>query len=145
MLCVCSYENGDHQDLHSCPTRRSSDLVSRQRLDKWLFFSRTVKTRSLAAKLVEGSKVRVNRVKIDKSSYPIKVGDVLTIRLERSVVVYKVAGFGVRRGPAAEARLLYEDLTPAEVVTAGQDIIPPGARPGRRDQRTLMLFLKHAM
>ena len=63
----------------------SDETVSRQRLDKWLFFSRTVKTRSLAAKLVEGSKVRVNRVKIDKPGYSIKVGDVLTIRLERSV------------------------------------------------------------
>ena len=44
----------------------SEETVSRQRLDKWLFFSRTVKTRSLAAKLVEGSKVRVYRVKIAK-------------------------------------------------------------------------------
>ncbi|MBH9987177.1 RNA-binding S4 domain-containing protein [Bartonella sp. W8098] len=123
----------------------SEETVSRQRLDKWLFFSRTVKTRSLAAKLVEGSKVRVNRVKIDKSSYPIKVGDVLTIRLERSVVVYKVAGFGVRRGPAAEARLLYEDLTPYEVVTDRQNIISSGPRPTKRDRRQLMHFLKQEM
>lgn len=123
----------------------SEETVSRQRLDKWLFFSRTAKTRSLAAKLVEGSKVRVNRVKIDKSSYPIKVGDVLTIRLERSVVVYKVAGFGVRRGPAAEARLLYEDLTPAEVVTDRQNIISSGPRPTKRDRRQLMHFLKQEM
>ena len=123
----------------------SEETVSRQRLDKWLFFSRTVKTRSLAAKLVEGSKVRVNRVKIDKSSYPIKVGDVLTIRLERSVVVYKVAGFGVRRGPAAEARLLYEDLTPAEVVKDRQNIISSGPRPTKRDRRQLMHFLKQEM
>lgn len=123
----------------------SEETVSRQRLDKWLFFSRTVKTRSLAAKLVEGRKVRVNRVKIEKSSYPIKVGDVLTIRLERSVVVYKVAGFGVRRGPAAEARLLYEDLTPAEVVTDRQNIISSGPRPTKRDRRQLMHFLKQEM
>ncbi|MBI0170402.1 MULTISPECIES: RNA-binding S4 domain-containing protein [Bartonella] len=123
----------------------NEETVSRQRLDKWLFFSRTVKTRSLATKLVEGSKVRVNRVKIDKSSYPIKVGDVLTIRLERSVVVYKVAGFGVRRGPAAEARLLYEDLTPAEVVTDRKNIISSGPRPTKRDRRQLMHFLKQEM
>ncbi|WP_295735125.1 RNA-binding S4 domain-containing protein [uncultured Bartonella sp.] len=123
----------------------SEETVSRQRLDKWLFFSRTVKTRSLAAKIVEGSKVRVNRVKIDKSSYPIKVGDVLTIRLERSVVVYKVTGLGVRRGPAAEARLLYEDLTPAEVVTDRQNMISSGPRPTKRDRRQLMHFLKQEM
>ena len=123
----------------------NEETVSRQRLDKWLFFSRTVKTRSLAAKIVEGSKVRVNRVKIDKSSYPIKVGDVLTIRLERSVVVYKVTGLGVRRGPAAEARLLYEDLTPAEVVTDRQNMISSGPRPTKRDRRQLMHFLKQEM
>ena len=123
----------------------SEETVSRQRLDKWLFFSRTVKTRSLAAKLVEGSKVRVNRVKIDKPGYSIKVGDVLTIRLERSVVVYKVAGLGERRGPAAEARLLYEDLTPIEVVADRQNIISSGPRPTKRDRRQLLRFLKQEM
>ena len=123
----------------------SVETVSRQRLDKWLFFSRTVKTRSLAAKLVEGSKVRVNRVKIDKPGYSIKVGDVLTIRLERSVVVYKVAGLGERRGPVAEARLLYEDLTPIEVVADRQNIISSGPRPTKRDRRQLLRFLKQEM
>ena len=123
----------------------SEETVSRQRLDKWLFFSRTVKTRSLAAKLVEGSKVRVNRLKIDKPGYSIKVGDVLTIRLERSVVVYKVAGLGERRGPVAEARLLYEDLTPIEVVADRQNIISSGPRPTKRDRRQLLRFLKQEM
>ena len=123
----------------------SEETVSRQRLDKWLFFSRTVKTRSLAAKLVEGSKVRVNRVKIDKPGYSIKVGDVLTIRLERSVVVYKVTGLGERRGPVAEARLLYEDLTPIEVVADRQNIISSGPRPTKRDRRQLLRFLKREM
>ena len=123
----------------------SEETVLRQRLDKWLFFSRTVKTRSLAAKLVEGSKVRVNRVKIDKPGYSIKVGDVLTIRLERSVVVYKVAGLGERRGPVAEARLLYEDLTPIEVVADRQNIISSGPRPTKRDRRQLLRFLKQEM
>ena len=123
----------------------SEETVSRQRLDKWLFFSRTVKTRSLAAKLVEGSKVRVNRVKIDKPGYSIKVGDVLTIRLDRSVVVYKVAGLGGRRGPAVEARLLYEDLTPTEVVADRQNIISSGPRPTKRDRRQLLRFLKQEM
>ncbi|CAM1640364.1 RNA-binding S4 domain [Bartonella choladocola] len=119
------------------------EAVPKQRLDKWLFFSRTVKTRSLAAKLIEGSKVRVNRVKIDKSSYSIKVGDVLTIRLERSVVVYKVAGLGVRRGPAPEARLLYEDLTPELSPTDRQEnVISSGPRPTKRDRRHLLRFLK---
>ncbi|WP_297326986.1 RNA-binding S4 domain-containing protein [uncultured Bartonella sp.] len=123
----------------------SETAVLKQRLDKWLFFTRTVKTRSLAAKLVQGSKVRVNRIKIDKSSYAIKAGDILTIRLERSVVVYKVLGLGERRGPASEAKLLYEDMTPAESISDGQQIISSGPRPTKRDRRHLLRFLKQKM
>lgn len=123
----------------------SETAVLKQRLDKWLFFTRTVKTRSLAAKLIQGSKVRVNRIKIDKSSYAIKVGDVLTIRLERSVVVYKVQGLGERRGPSSEAKLLYQDLTPVDNAKDGQEIISTGPRPTKRDRRHLLRFLKQEM
>jgi ribosome-associated heat shock protein Hsp15 len=84
----------------------------RQRIDKWLFFARVVKSRSLAAKLAIGGRVRVNRDKIDQASHSVKIGDVLTVTLDRRILVYKVLGTGVRRGPAEEARLLYEDLSP---------------------------------
>ena len=83
----------------------------RQRIDKWLFFARVVKSRSLAAKLAQSGRVRVNREKIDQASQVVRPGDVLTIRLDRRVLVYRVLDPGVRRGPAEEARLLYEDLT----------------------------------
>ncbi len=82
----------------------------RQRIDKWLFFARAVKSRSLAAKLVEAGHVRVNRDKIDQPSRAVKPGDVLTIALDRGVLVWRVLAPGLRRGPAAEARTLYEDL-----------------------------------
>src|SRR5215470_8539598 len=82
----------------------------RQRIDKWLFFARVVKSRSLAAKLVEAGRVRINRQKTEQAAHPVKAGDVLTIALERRVLVYRVAAAGTRRGPAAEARLLYEDV-----------------------------------
>ena len=82
----------------------------RQRVDKWLFFARVVKSRSLAAKLVQAQAVRLNREKIDQPSHPVKVGDVLTITLERRVLVYRILVAGTRRGPAEEARMLYEDL-----------------------------------
>ena len=83
----------------------------RQRIDKGLFFARVVKSRSLAAKLAQSGRVRVNREKIDQASQAVRPGDVLTITLDRRVLVYRVLGSGVRRGPAEEARLLYEDLT----------------------------------
>jgi len=84
----------------------------RQRIDKWLFFSRAVKSRSLAAKLVEAGGVRINREKAAQSSDSVKLGDVLTITLERRILVYRVLSLGERRGPASEAQLMYEDLSP---------------------------------
>lgn len=83
-----------------------------QRIDKWLFFARVVKSRSLAARLVQTGGVRVNSTKIDQPAFPVKTGDGVTISLERRVLVYRVVLPGTRRGPAEEARTLYEDLTP---------------------------------
>ena len=82
-----------------------------QRIDKWLWFSRIVKTRSLAAALVSGGAVRVNRQRIAKPSHPVAPGDVLTLAVHGRVLVVKVLEPGKRRGPGAEARQLYEDLT----------------------------------
>jgi len=113
----------------------------RQRIDKWLFFARVVKSRSLAAKLAQGGRVRVNRNKIDQASYQIKAGDVLTITLDRRILIYRVLETGERRGPASEARLLYEDLTPPEPtipVNAPAPARDRGAgRPTKRDRRAL--------
>lgn len=100
---------------------------SSQRVDKWLWFVRIAKTRSLAAALVSHGKVRVNRQKIAKPSHPVAPGDVLTIALRGGVRVLKVREPGSRRGPAAEARRLYEDL-------AAPDSGPPRAEdPGGVD------------
>ncbi|MFC3207095.1 MAG: RNA-binding S4 domain-containing protein [Mesorhizobium sp.] len=88
---------------------------NRQRIDKWLFFSRAVKSRSLAAKLVTAGRVRINRDKAAQASDLVKPGDVLTITLDRTIHVWKVVGTGTRRGPAEEARRLYEDLSPPPV------------------------------
>jgi ribosome-associated heat shock protein Hsp15 len=111
----------------------------RQRIDKWLFFARVAKSRSLAAKLVMAGRVRVNREKVDQASYPVKPGDVLTVGLDRRVLVYRILGCGVRRGPATEARTLYEDLTPAaEPVPATSPAREPGAgRPTKKERRAL--------
>lgn len=83
----------------------------RQRLDKWLWFARVVKTRSLAAKLVTDGHVRINGVRQETASRAVGAGDVLTIALEHQVRVLKVVAPGERRGPYPEARLLYEDIS----------------------------------
>ncbi|WP_291851388.1 S4 domain-containing protein [Bradyrhizobium sp.] len=84
--------------------------MERQRLDKWLWHARVVKTRASAAALVEAGHVRINGVREKAPGHAVKIGDVLTIGLDRSVRILKVAGFSQRRGDAAAARALYDDL-----------------------------------
>ncbi|WP_119301563.1 RNA-binding S4 domain-containing protein [Dongia deserti] len=90
------------------------------RLDKWLWFARFVKTRSLATKLVIDGRMRVNGVPTQKAHYAIKVGDVLTFPLGPHIRVIKVVALGSRRGPATEAQSLYEDLDPPRPPVAQQ-------------------------
>ena len=100
---------GNPQDQHPA--------AERQRLDKWLWFARVMKTRSLAAKLVSEGHVRVNAVRTDNPAKAVRVGDVLTVALDRHVRVLKIRAAGVRRGPYYEAKALFEDLSsPAEGV-----------------------------
>ncbi|MGA3340126.1 MAG: RNA-binding S4 domain-containing protein [Methylocella sp.] len=87
-------------------------MEPRQRLDKWLWFARVAKTRSLAARLVAEGHVRLNARRIETPAKAVGPGDVLTIALERRVRVLKVLAPGTRRGGFPEAALLFEDLTP---------------------------------
>ena len=70
-----------------------------------------------AAALVEAGHVRINGVREKSPGHAVKIGDVLTIALDRSVRVLKVAGFSERRGDAAAARVLYEDLQNGQRMT----------------------------
>jgi ribosome-associated heat shock protein Hsp15 len=93
-------------------------MDGRQRLDKWLWFARVVKTRSLAARLVSEGHVRLNARRIDTPAKAVVPGDVLTIALEREVRVLRVVEPGTRRGASAEAKLLFEDLSHQRVPVA---------------------------
>ncbi len=111
-----------------------------QRLDKWLWCARVIKSRTQAAALVLDGGVRVNRLKVDKPSLGVRPGDVLTITIGHYVRILKVAAHGARRGPASEARLLFEDLTPPppprDEATASAEQRDTGAgRPTKRDRR----------
>jgi len=115
----------------------------RQRIDKWLFFARIVKSRTLAAKLAQSGRVRVNSAKIDQASRQISAGDVLTITLDRRIRVLRVVRPGQRRGPSREAVELYEDLSPpprpdAQAFGASHPARSTGAgRPTKRQRRQL--------
>lgn len=80
------------------------------RLDKWLWQARFFKTRASAATLAGRRQIRVNSMVISKPHYRVRPGDVLTFPQGRTVRIVRVVGLGSRRGPAREARTLYEDL-----------------------------------
>ena len=115
--------------------------MDRQRIDKWLWHARVVRTRSAAAELVTSGLVRLNRERITASSRLVRIDDVVTIALDRQVRILRVAGFAERRGDAEAGRALYADLTPLpEVsdespVTAARD--PGSGRPTKRDRRAI--------
>lgn len=115
------------------------------RLDKWLWFARVVRSRTIAAGLIEDGKARLNRSKVVKPSQEVRAGDVLTVAVGPRVRVIKVLALGKRRGPALEARQLYEDLTPVnEPILENRDATPPrleGGRPTKRE-RSQALRLK---
>ena len=119
----------------------------RQRIDKWLFFARVVKSRSLAAKLVQAGRVRVNREKAGQAAHPVKPGDVLTINLDRRVIVLQIVSSGTRRGPFEEARTLYEDKSPQPTPNeaALPDAVAPlreagSGRPTKKERREMQKF-----
>jgi ribosome-associated heat shock protein Hsp15 len=86
--------------------------LDRQRIDKWLWHARVVRTRSAAASLTSSGRVRINGRRIDAPGQVVRTGDVVTIALDRAVRVLKVTGFAERRGPAAETPELCEVLSP---------------------------------
>lgn len=84
------------------------------RIDKWLWQARFFKSRTLAGKVVGGGGMRVNGTAVAKAHYLVKPGDVLTFPLGPHIRVIRIEALGTRRGPATEARTLYEDLDPPQ-------------------------------
>ena len=109
---------------------------ARQRVDKWLFFARVAKSRSIAQKMVTDGRVRVNAEKIEAASTNVKVGDVLTIALDSRVLVLEILAPGTRRGPALEARTLYEDRS-APPEKRPERAPAPDHRPEGRDREAI--------
>ena len=89
-------------------------MEPRQRLDRWLWFARVAKTRSLASRLIAEGHVRLNARRIETPAKPGGPGDVLTIALEHRVRVLKVLAAGTRREGFSQAALLFEDLSPRQ-------------------------------
>jgi len=115
------------------------------RLDKWLWFARFCKSRSLAARLCRSGHVRVNRQAVEKPHALVRAGDILTFPQGDRVRVIEVLALGARRGPPAEARVLYADRAetgappdPAHALPRAPGEREPGAgRPTKRDRRRI--------
>lgn len=90
------------------------------RIDRWLCFARLVKTRSRAAALCAEGAVAVNGVVVLKPSHALRAGDVVVLPAgRRRWRAVRVLGFADRRGPFAEASLMYEEAeAPAAAVAA---------------------------
>lgn len=113
-----------------------------QRVDKWLWHARFRRTRTLAAKLCEDGKVRLNGDILSKPSQPVRTGDTLTFPQGRQIRVIRVIGLASRRGPASKASELYEDLSPdfgkskqPEAAVAERE--PGAGRPTKRHRRQI--------
>lgn len=121
--------------------------AGRQRLDKWLFFARMIKSRSLAQSYILSGNVRVNGNAVRQSSYLVKLGDRLELSFERSSKILVVLASGERRGPYEEAKLLYDDQTPPpapgdRMTPLEQAMREPGSgRPTKKERRALDRFI----
>jgi ribosome-associated heat shock protein Hsp15 len=115
------------------------------RLDKWLWAARFFRTRALAQQAIEAGRVRVGGERV-KPSKAVRTGDLLAIRIQEVDWEIAVRGLSERRGPAAAARLLYEEQEESRVrrevrrARAGGAPEPAQAlhgRPTKQDRRAL--------
>lgn len=114
--------------------------MEKQRLDKWLFFSRAVKSRTLAQKLIEAGSIRVNSERTERTDHKVGPGDVLTMTVHERLLVWRILDAGERRGPATEAAALYEDLSPPPIPREEKPPIHAGreagsGRPTKKERR----------
>ena len=112
------------------------------RADRWLWFARFFKSRTLAAEACSKRRIRLNGKVLSKSNQPLRTGDVLTFSQGDAVRVVRLTALGTRRGPADEAHTLYEDLAP-QPQRPGTILLPdvprkPGTgRPSKSDRRLI--------
>jgi ribosome-associated heat shock protein Hsp15 len=116
------------------------------RIDKWLWYARFFKSRSLATKLCASGKIRINEVVVKKGHHALRVGDVLTFPKGLYIRVICVLALGNRRGPVVEAQALFQDLDPPKPHANTERPIklahrePGSGRPTKRDRRKTESF-----
>ena len=124
----------------------SEDSIDSHRLDKWLWYCRFYKTRSLAIAAIDGGKVHLNAERV-KPAHRIRIGDRISLSLQGIVAEFEIRGLPTRRGPASEAQSHYLE-TPTSALRrvewrAQQRLAQlsrplPEGRPDKRERRRLM-------
>jgi ribosome-associated heat shock protein Hsp15 len=114
------------------------------RLDKWLWYARFFKTRSLATGVCNAGRLRIGGEIVSNAHHKVHPGDILTFPQGRQIRVVKILALAGRRGPAPEAQALYEDLSPPSKesrlprdAALGAVREPGSGRPTKRDRRAL--------
>lgn len=122
----------------------AGERMTSQRIDKWLWCARFLKTRTLAGKFAASGAVRLTRngdtSRVEKASASVHVGDRLTFMTGERLRVIEVTAIGERRGPAAEAKLLYTDCSPPPEARPPEEVATrdKGAgRPTKKDRRAI--------
>lgn len=115
-----------------------SEVRETIRLDKWLWQARFFKSRSLAAGVVTGGKVRIAGQPAVKPARAVGAGDVLTFQQANDIRIVKILACGTRRGPAPEAQALYEDMSPAKVHVPKNPGFEGKGRPTKKDRRDML-------
>ena len=115
------------------------------RLDKWLWYARFFKTRSLATKLISSGKLRINGEVTSKPHRQAQIGQVLTFAQGPYIRVIRIDEIGKCRGPAAEAAALYTDLDPPAARNTNEEVrlhnsrfenrLIGSGRPTKKDRR----------
>ncbi len=118
---------------------KTTDTDGRQRLDRWLFFARITKSRSLAQAWISAGHVRVNATAIRQPAHRVKFGDTIEVAVDRRSLILSLVEIGTRRGPFEEARKLYEDISPPVSQKDGQSDLAlrekGSGRPTKRERR----------
>jgi ribosome-associated heat shock protein Hsp15 len=114
-----------------------------QRVDKFLWYARFFKSRTLAATMVSAGRVRINGARCEKPSTLVKLDDVLTFPAGPHVRVIKVLAGGERRGPAPEARLPTKIDAPPRGSASERRLPAKGAgRPTKKERREISTFTR---
>ena len=92
----------------------AAEPAERQRLDLWLWHARVVRSRSSATQLVRSGHVRLDGARVTSAGHGVRLGQVVTVALERGVRVLRVRGFSPRRGNATAASEIFDELTSNE-------------------------------